>query len=394
MKILANDYPANLPGASVKGTGGPARFASQLSQALSKQHHLYTGIIIRNTSDHSPSLKRAFKNNKTSYYEMNFPKKDSHRITQAQKKTNPDIALNKEIKTFIEVLAKEKPDLVFINGFSLHVWPLLKAAYKLNIPIVQKHAGIWHKEIAIYEDFFSNEGKSIMRKMEKDIAQLATKQVFLNSFSQKVFQKDVARSPRSKQCIIPLPTAFKTVKNPKKKKTKRLAIGVVARWDRIKNHKALLALAEELKKQQIDAKIHVITAIPETTKDELMKNRYREIIHVHTPTDNRGILNFFRSMDIALLPSHFDVSPTVILEAASQGIGTIISSNVGWVTLLKKTGNNQWIGDFKKPKQIVKKIIELRNKNYNSSLIKSFKKDHNPVSVFKMYSSLFHSIVR
>ncbi|USN52871.1 MAG: glycosyltransferase [Candidatus Nomurabacteria bacterium] len=114
---------------------------------------------------------------------------------------------------------------------------------------------------------------------------------------------------------------------------------------------------------------------------------------MHKPTDSKGILKFFSTMDIAILPSLFDVSPTVVLEAASQGIGTIISSSVGWVNHYRKTGNAEWIGDFNKPKTIVKKIEKLAGTPLSAKLISLFEKEHDPEKIFKQYIKLFKSLI-
>jgi glycosyltransferase involved in cell wall biosynthesis len=392
MHILANDYEANIPGATKYGLGGPARFSSQLVESLVKAGHRYTGVVMKNQELKEPLFELAATKGRETYLTLAFPIRLYQSITKAKKPVKPSKALADAIEAFRELIRRAEPDIIFINGFDLRVWPLIMAAHLEKIPYVQKHAGIWHKEIAIYEDFFTAAGRNAMKSMERDIAKHATKQVFLNTFSEDVFQKDVAASPKSQRAIIPLPTPFVATKKKPKKKNKRLHIGVVARWDRIKNHAAILALAEELISEGVDAKIHVITNIPETPKDKKMKERYREIIQIHPSTDAKGILKFFRSMDIAILPSHFDVSPTVVLEAASQGIGTIISPTVGWVNHYRKTGNKEWIGDFNKPKTIIKKIKSLSGKPLSATLLKQLKRDHDPKRVFPQYIKLFKSL--
>lgn len=392
MHILANDYLTNIPGATKAGLGGPARFSSQLVQALTKAGHRYTGIVMKNEDIEEPRFDLAGVKGKAAYLTLAFPSSCYQTVTQAKKPVKPAKALTDAIEAFRELIHRAEPDIVFINGFDLRVWPLLIAAHLEHVPIVQKHAGIWHKEIAIYEDFFTSHGRNAMRGMERDIAKYATKQIFLNTFSEAVFQKEVASSPKSRRTIIPLPTPFAPTKKKTTKKSKRINIGVVARWDRIKNHAAILALAEEILAEGLDAKLHVITNIPETPKDQAMKARYREIIQIHPSTNAKGILKFFRAMDIAILPSHFDVSPTVVLEAASQGVGTIISANVGWVNHYRKTGNTAWIGDFTKPQSIVKKIKALAGKPLSAKLLKQLKSEHEPKRVFAQYIKLFKSL--
>ncbi|HPF95474.1 MAG: glycosyltransferase family 4 protein [Candidatus Magasanikbacteria bacterium] len=393
MHILSNDYEANVPNAPYPAQGGPARFSSRLVKALLAGKHSYTGVVTVNTEDKAPTMEPIGTKGASNYYRLHFPKTLYNAVAKSKTVKKPEITLAPIVECFQEIIKKENIDLVFINGFGLRVWPLLIAAHRENIPVVQKHAGIWHKELDIYEDFYTKNGIKIMKGMERDITKYASKQVFLNTYSENVFQKEISKSPKSKRMIIPLPTPFRAIKKrTKKKKDTQINIGVVARWDRIKNHQAILAVAEELYKQKVPAKIHVITRVPNTPKDAHMKKRYHDLIEIHPTTDAKGILAFYRGMDIAILPSHFDVSPTVVLEAASQGTGTIISPNVGWVNHYRQTGNTQWIGDFTKPKSIVKKIQKLADHSLSNELLKKFKLEHESKNVFPKYIRLFKSL--
>ena len=395
MKILANDYKANLPNSTKVATGGPARFSTGLSQALEKDGHTYVGVIIENTKTKNPIISRpVFKKAGSSLYFRNFsyPGKAYQSVTRAKKMIDPRKKLRKVIDGYQRLLQSEKPDLVFINGFSLQVWPLLVAAHELSIPIVLVHAGIWHKEIDIYKHFYSAPARKIMKGMEKDIPKLVTKEIFLNDFSYQVFHQTVTPVDPTKKMIIPLPTFIPKTKANRKIKNDEIKIGVVGRWDRIKNHKAVLELAKLIEKKDLPWQIHSVTKIPDTNFQKRSKDNYRRLIKIHAPMNNNEILKFFKITNIAIHPSHFDVSPTVVLEALSQGIGTIISKNVGWVNLYKKTGNTKWIGDFSKPETIIKKIKVLSNQSLSQSFIKHVQQEHNPKGVFAKYLHLFSSL--
>ena len=102
-------------------------------------------------------------------------------------------------------------------------------------------------------------------------------------------------------------------------------------------------------------------------------------------------------MDILLLPSHFDVSPHVVMEAALEGVGTIISSNVGWGDEYRACGMGKWIVDFSSAQKTSAKIEKiLTNKKSYSDDVGTLKKylvqTHNPNTVFKQYETLFTNI--
>lgn len=396
MHILSTDSPANVPGSPTIEQGGLARFSAQLADYLKKSDHQYTGIIIRKAEISQPKVKTVYKRASTQFIDFAFPAELARKVRKAEQPINPSVILNKTIESIREQLRILKPDVVLINGMFLSPWLLLKAAYQEGIPVVQLHAGILHIEVDTYAEYYTTHAAKASKQFEKDAASLATKQIFLNSYSEDVFQKKVKRTPKSKRCIIPLPTPFnKSSKRQTKDKkpSKTIHVGLVARWDRIKNHNAVLALAEEITAQKLAIKLHVITTILESDKLLKMKERYRELINIHEPTDSDGILKFFRSMDIAILPSLFDVSPTVVLEAASQGVGTIISPSVGWVNHYRKTGNSAWVGDFSKPKAIIKKIEKLAGTSLSTKLINLFEKEHDPEKIFKQYINLFKSLI-
>ena len=169
-------------------------------------------------------------------------------------------------------------------------------------------------------------------------------------------------------------------------------LGIVARWDRIKNHEAVLALAEEIRAQGLPWRIRSVTSIPDTLIKTEFKNRYREFVDVVAPMDRDSLGEFFRASDVLILPSHFDVSPTVVMEAIASGVPTLISLNVGWVSEYEECGMHNWIGDFSRPDTI---INQLQNNFARPRWMEALrfadyvKKCHNPDMVFSDYLTLF-----
>lgn len=394
MKVLGNDYLSNLPGARRKGQGGPARFSSQLVKALASAGDRYVGIATKNVGAAEPSVQTAGRRDGARYYRLKFPRVLFLAVTRAKRPVSPRRVLQPVIDEYKRLIAKEKPDVVFINGFNVHVWPLLVAAYESHVPIILQHAGVWQKEIEAYADRFPAGARRMFLAMERDIPRLATVEVFLNETSKRVFQSVVARVPRAKSVVIPLPMTEHVSNFKRRKPEKTIRIGVVARWDRIKNHEAILALAKRIKERGLPWETHVISRLPPISKNLRFAREYRKHVDVHRPTDHAGVLQFFRSMDIALLPSHFETAGAVVLEADSQNLGTIISKTVGWADTYRKTGNSAWIADFSRPDQVIKKIERLAGTHLSSAFRSFVRKYHRPARVFRAYLNLFQRVSR
>ena len=393
MIILSNEYPSNIPGASRASRGGPARFARDLSSSLVANGHTWVGIQRVGVKTGPPKARFLGTNKKRRFWEAKISYEAYKKITNAKSVKSPVKILRKEIDIIRFIMQEEKPDLLFLNGFALHAWVLLRAAYEEGIPVVMQHAGIWKKEIQIYKDYFSPAGRRLMYAMERNITDYGTQEIFLNNFSRKAYEALIGKVPKSHCHVIPLPMPIslcEIVKAPSKSAVKR--IGIVARWDRIKNHPAFLAVARETQKQKLSWEFHSVTRIPETNKMLALKNEYRKRIIVHGLMKTPQLAQFYRNMDLMLLPSKFDVSPHVILEAACQGTGTILSKNVGWVDEYQKTKNRIWIADFDKPKDVIKKMQTLMGKKQNEAFFTYVNKTHDPIRVHKQYLNLFTKV--
>lgn len=394
MKIFSNDYEANLPKNQWPTKGGPAKFSRLLSDEFTKRGHLWVGLVAKYTGENKIDSRHIKGVSRKSWWIINFPSTYVYdRFNLIKKYQNPrksGVELINEIK---KVLVIEKPDLVFINGNSSFVWTYLIAAHSLKIPIVVHHAGIWGIEIDLYSDFFSKAGIKVLKEQEIDFAKLSTFNIFLNETSKNYYLKNIYKIPKEKTTIIPLPSEISTSKKLTKKTKKRnLNVGIVARWDRIKNHRAFLEIAKLSKLNGENWMFHSVTKIPDTQVNLELKNEYKNIIKVIEPMDNKELRKFYRKMDFMLLPSIFDVSPHVVIEAASEGVPTFISKNVGYADLFKKHSLNNFIVDFSKPKTAFKKIQENSGKKFPIKFINVLNNIHNTEKVINQYINLFSNL--
>ena len=167
---------------------------------------------------------------------------------------------------------------------------------------------------------------------------------------------------------------------------------MVGRWDIIKNHEAFLNIAMLSNKLNLSWEFYSVTTIPETKNKIKLKNNYKKYIKILPPMDKNKLNNFYSEMDLMILPSHFDVSPHVVIEAAVLNTPTLISKGVGHVDIIKKFNNNDFIIDFLDSNKVINRINKIKNKKYSKELIEEFKKIHSTNNVIKEYFNVFNKI--
>lgn len=395
MRILSNDYRSNLPGESDIAHGGPANFARAFSAHAVKHGHTWVGLVQQGGISETTHITRTFSRKHTLYYTCSLPESRYRPFLTLMKKQDPCIWFGEEIACIRRFIRRIRPDVLFLNGFSVYAWLLLEAASKEGLPIVVQHAGIARIEFEQYKHLYSVAGRNAMLRMEQSIAHLATTQIFLNAHSLDAFSLFVTPVSPDHARIIPLPydktfaqKALKGKKNPVPA-LEEIVIGCVARWDRIKNHRAILALAKEAAAQGLPWTFKSVTRIPTSPTETLLKKAYLRILDVIPPMDREDLLAFYQSVHLMILPSHFDVSPTVVMEAALAGKPTLISTGVGWNSEYLEHGLEAWITDFSHPKRVIRKIQSLLNSPSSQHFQSMIRTKHAPNKVFAAYLRAF-----
>lgn len=399
MIILSNAFFTNMPHSEVISQGGPANFARLFKDYISTldKPHKWVGILMEKSDKDKAYTHKKYSAPNRVYYNLYVPRKTFENILQAKDAYNADKVLNYPIEKLSILMKKQKPDVVFLNGFGLLNWMLLKAANRIGIPVVIQHAGIWTKELNIHKDLYTKYGLQIMKNMEKDSTYLSDTEIFLNKWSMNFYLNNVAKGPVNNRVVIPLPFNFHSFKemifNNKSSLFKfdkeKLNIGIVARWDKIKNHNAFLNLAEMAYEHKLPWNFHSIVNIPNIQKYKRIKNKYKKYINIIPPMNRLNISNFYKSIDLLILPSVFDVSPTVVLEAIASNTPIIISPNVGFTNEFYNHGGKDWIIDPSNTKQLIKKIKLLKNKKMPAQLKKHIISIHDNNKVFSAYIDLF-----
>ncbi len=396
VRIVSNESIFNLPGQKKKAYGGTAIFAKNFSDHVTMHGHEWIGIIDRVSKGSRTYMKEAGTDGLRSFHYLFFPYSRHRSIMNAEKSVDAKKHFAKEIarlKTFFDSV---RPDIVFLNGYLSTAWMMLIAAYESGVPVAVQHAGILQVEMETQKRIRPKATRRIYLEMERDIARYASMQIFLNDYSREVYGRKVAPVAKGKSVIIPLPYQKEMLqffrRQAKQKEKKGLDIGNVARWNRIKNYEAFVDVAIAAHKQRLDWRFHAVTHIPQTNFKKRVKEEYRRHVEVHAPMGRKDLARFYAAMDMMILPSRFDVSPTVVMEAALAGKPTLISPSVGWVSEYKACKMKDWVMSFDDPKKVVTRLKKLLKRPMPKMFRSYILKRHSPEKVFAKYMTLFKQI--
>lgn len=398
MKILTNDFETNFPTAQDISHGGPANFSRLFLSyiAAEKLEHEWIGIQLEQVHHGSVQMDKLFYSPERRFYRLRVPRDMLATIKYASSpEVDMDSVLEKYISSCRKIIARESPDVVFLNGFGFLNWILLKAAVQENVPVVTQHAGIWTKEISVYEEAYSTNGKILMERMEKESSTYSSVEVFLNTWSRDFYRENVSSGKIRSKEIVPLPFDFESFDALAKEaeKTfsfdpKKMHIGMIGRWDKIKNYNAVLALAQKAHAEALPWEFHAVVRIPDSAPQEV-RSSFAEHIDIIEPLNRADIASFCKSIDLLILPSLFDVSPTVVLEAIALGTPVCISPNVGYVRDFEEQGAGAWVVDFSNPESALDHIRACIKKPMPASLTNTIRRKHDYHTVFQTYLQLF-----
>ncbi len=386
MKILINGYLKQLPKGQ-EAFSGPRNFVGTFLDYLDKSNFEYTCLVVqgKKVNDNKISKKRlsSSKNNSWLIAKLRLNTND---IFFAKKPGIPR-SLLQPLENFKKIITQEKPDVVIVQGMSISNWYIARAAHELGIPVVSSHLGLWYKEISNYQNATKG-GIAIMNEMERDLTRFSTRELFLTELSYQHYNRQLIKVPKKQLRFLPLPydPVFLNKTLPSMPPSKVIKVGTVGRWDPIKNHEAILKLAQEAKRQNLPIEFYAVTTIhKEYPWSREIRDTYPEYVHVLPPMTPKELKKFYQDMHVLILPSHFDVSPTVVIEAALQNRYTIISPNVGWVTIYKKLGLSHLITSFANPAKTLALITQVTQKAPTKAYVNYYKDMHKPERAFKLY---------
>ncbi len=399
MLILSNGFPTNLPDSDIVSQGGPANFARLFINYIlsSGAEHKWVGVMLEGSNSRGIYMEEVFASTYRRYYRLRAPKAIINKVTQAKSsRVKPVVAWKKPIAALVSLIEEQKPDVVFLNGFGVFNWMLLQAAKETNTPVVIQHAGIWTKELGIHKDRYTEQGRKLLERMEQDSTELSSIEIFLNTWSREYYATHVASGDARKTEIVPLPFDFTSFKQLHSSvtaskfsfSTKKFHVGIIARWDEIKNHAAVLALAKAARAQKLPWQFHAIVDIP-ASEDAATVQEYKKYVDVIPPVDRAGISAFCSAVDLLLLPSLFDVSPTVVLEAVALKTPIVISETVGYVRDFASHGAAEWVIDPSDVAQSLENLKNIMGKEMPADFTNYIVRAHNHTQVFATYLELF-----
>ncbi len=391
MKILFNGYNFERKGKQLH-YGGPRNFTKRLLNFLDKTPHSYISLVIEGKKEKNErySLSKSARG-KGIFLKLRL-RLNTPDVFLAKSKAMP-ASLNTPIKIIGKIISEQNPDAVLLNGYSIVNWMILRACKNHGIPVAVCHHGLWFKEIQDASSKVTKAAIHIMREMEKDAARFADKEIFLNEFSKKEFNQKLVKTDESRTTIIPLPYNDVFHKPVKRRPGTEVKIGFVGRWDPIKDPLAYLKLAEYAKKAglpwQFSAVMKIYAEYPALLAK---KDAFLQTIQTIEQMKPEKLRHYYAEQSLLVMPSRFDVSPTVVMESLLQNTGTLVSPNVGWSTLYRKLGAEKWIIDFKDPKKVADRIKYLLKAKPPTKLIKYIRTNHSPRKVFSEYIKVLRSI--
>lgn len=124
--------------------------------------------------------------------------------------------------------------------------------------------------------------------------------------------------------------------NEKKISGKEIQIAYVGKFDKSKGIYSLLNVYQNIAcDSKYPTRLHIITSINDKIKKEIpeVKNRYGAI-ELHDKMDQNALGEFFRSMDIFVMPSFYEGLGLISIEALACGLWTVATDIDALIALL------------------------------------------------------------
>ena len=254
------------------------------------------------------------------------------------------------IETTKDILREESPDVVLVNGTYFASWILAQAARSLNIPIALRYAGVMQREIS-HLGYFA---RRRFLTYERWIVNSAQSIIFPSTLCKTVVENDVMQRKIDDGVVIPNPVQEVAPVFRASGRRSRYTIAAIGRWSRIKNFQSFVALHEKLIADKWPHRAIMITSridksfiIPET-------------IERRPSMSQEALRAFYRSIDLLVVPSHFETFCNVAAEAVMFGASVLVSENVGFAEVLKRAGLKRMvIPSFDDPKVVAAAVRRL-----------------------------------
>lgn len=249
-----------------------------------------------------------------------------------------------------KVLRDENPDVVLVNGTYFSPWILSKAAQELGIPVVLRYAGVLKRE-ARHRGFFE---RRRLLSYERWVASNANACIFPSQLCRDVVEREVLGGGAARSIIIPNPVSLEGIRKRSLKKDGRYTIAAIGRWTPIKNFESFVAVHEALLEKMWSHRAIMVTSYRGG------KMRIPETIERKDPMSQTDLRAFYRSIDLLVVPSHFETFCNVAAEALIHGAQVLVSEQVGFSEVLRKAGLGRMvIKSFDDPAVVARAVMRL-----------------------------------
>lgn len=262
----------------------------------------------------------------------------------------------REIRNLRRIIERESPDIISYSGTYTFPWLLLQASKKSDAKKVVTIDGIIELESS----------EPLRHEMGRDFINLRKFSYIFPSTLAKKTLESIHGVIFSKFLISPNGISPIFLNQPEKRQsdTRKAKIGFVGRFQPVKNPLYMIELSQQLKENGLPFEIFALSGSENNFTCEYKRNVAKKMesegIVLLPPHGEEELAEFYRKMDLLIVPSLFETHANVTLESLACGTPVCVSKNVGSSEILKKMGLEQLIVDPKNFEEVLDRIKEVK----------------------------------
>lgn len=268
------------------------------------------------------------------------------------------------VDAVVDILRREAPDVVLVNGTFFVPWVLARAARKLKLPIVLRYAGVLRRETS----HFSPAVQRTFREMERDIVRASRRIVFPSDLCRRVVEQEVS-TDLPEWSVVYNPVHPTRGSRPPESGSHDIA--TIGRWVPIKNFGAFFDLHAALKKEKWPHRAFLVTTHGRS------KGIPRTVTRI-PPMDHEQLWRFYDTLGLLVMPSHFETFGNVAAEALARGVPVLVSRNTGFAEVLDAVGLGEMAIDFDDVAKVAERAKALCGKRVPPSKLSALRKMLDP----------------
>lgn len=362
MKILTNMQSV--------AVGGIAQSMTSFLQFLKKNNRTDIDVIgidiIRKYSlSEQLTSKRETRSNITIISQEIFCGKIHDVLLQTKTLSELENEYKNIIEFFKNIIKKEKPDLIVLNGTYIIPWCLYLAAKSTNIPILLHYHGMITKETETWDAH----SHLLMKQMEQTFDNSRLQYIFPSLLAKEVVENEIFGHKIARSVILAnaIPAHFFEMNTMSDSRN----IGIVGRWTSVKNPTFIMDLAKYNKDTNAFFSINIVTDIEHISVGHKKRLRATQI---HASMNSVNLGKFYADMGAILCPSTYESYGNVSQEAVASGTPALVGNNMGVAEVFRKLGLDNFIVDFSSVKNIYEKTKEVSQQRIDKKIRKKMKR--------------------